>query len=82
MRRVEDFVSELLAFLPDTAGADGQPDGLAIDEVLLDLPVEVRGDGEDLQMSSPRGRLATGFDPHLGRLRVRFGRRGDDATWS
>lgn len=82
MKQVEDFLTELLQFVPETPSLDADGRRLAVDELVLDLPVEVRGDGEDLQMSSPRGRLVTGFDPQLGRLRVRFGRRGDESTWA
>jgi hypothetical protein len=44
-----------------------------VTEVELALPIESRiTDDATLLVSAPRGRLATGFDPHAGHVRVTF----------
>jgi hypothetical protein len=44
-----------------------------VDQLDVSLPLEARiGAGAAVYGSAPRGRLATGFDPPLGRLTVRF----------
>ena len=60
----------LVARLADTV-ADAPP-GLVVTEWALEAPVEARiaRDGS-LELSMPRGRLATGFDPPLGRIALR-----------
>lgn len=68
-------IEQLLEHLADAfAGAAPQVPGLGIEvtEVRMDLPVEARiVRGGALEMSLPRGQLATGFGglPH-GRLRL------------
>ena len=57
-----------------TAPADVDGLALALVEVEVDLPVEARADAGDLvSLTPPRGRLGTGFDRPLGRLRATFG---------
>ncbi|MEQ1568418.1 MAG: hypothetical protein ABMA64_22470 [Myxococcota bacterium] len=62
----EQLVARLACALGDT------PAGLAVTEWTLDAPIEaqIARDGS-LELSLPRGRLATGFDPPLGRLALR-----------
>lgn len=75
MTRLESLITELGLSMPAAAVAPGSREGVGITAIDMDLPVESAiGDGAALSLSLPRGRLATGFDPHHGRLRVRFTR--------
>ena len=52
---------------------------MQVTRVDVDLPVESRlGDDGALEVSPPRGRLATGFDLPHARLRARFTAGGDE----
>jgi hypothetical protein len=74
---IDALIAELESGLPTGAGADDGSVSLAITDVTLDLPVESRiVDAAALQISLPRGRLATGFAMPHGRLRLTFV-RGD-----
>jgi hypothetical protein len=70
---LDAMVPELLDRVPLAVGdADAGLD-VAIVELSIELPVESRIEpGAELHLCVPRGRLATGFDPHHGRLRARF----------
>lgn len=72
MTRVEQLLVDLVdAFHLIPPQVDGL--GIEVDEVHLDLPIEARiVRGGNVLMSLPRGKLATGFDPPHGRLRVRL----------
>lgn len=76
MRRVEHLLVDLAeAFAVPAAGVPGLE--LAVDEVRLDLPVEARiVRGGAVEMSLPRGMLATGFSVPHGRLRLRLAGEG------
>lgn len=67
-------LSELLVDLAESLSGD-RHDGVIVVAVDLDLPVESRiGQEAVLAVSLPRGRLRTGFDGPVGRLRARFTR--------
>jgi hypothetical protein len=68
-----ELVLESLADSLPTGAGDGST-GLAVHvtEVELVLPVESRIVRSGLELSLPRGRLATGFAPLHGRLRACF----------
>lgn len=70
-------LSELLTALADRVASTvvSEEAGLAlhVSQLDLELPLEAQiGPGGELAASLPRGRLATGFDPLLGKLRARF----------
>jgi hypothetical protein len=70
-------LSELLTALADriTPAVTSEEAGLAlrVSQLDLELPVEAQiGPGGELAASLPRGRLATGFDPLLGKVIARF----------
>jgi hypothetical protein len=72
-------LGELLVSLAGELGAraESAEAGLALAVTELDVvaPLEARlGAGAELTASLPRGRMATGFDPPLGRLTARFRR--------
>ena len=75
MTPIEILLTELARSLPMAAVDPDSRQGVGVTVIDLDLPVESLIDGSAaLSVSLPRGRLATGFDPHLGRLRVQFSR--------
>jgi hypothetical protein len=69
-------LEQLLLTLGDATGLGtwNSGDGLIVHQVDLDVPVESRFTRDGVEMTLPRNRLATGFDPPLGRLRARFER--------
>jgi hypothetical protein len=61
---------ELLLKLAALVPVSGE---LTVREMELTLPIESRiGHGGELRASLPRGRLATGFDPPLTQMALRF----------
>ena len=69
--------SELLVAITDLIPARiaSMEAGIALDVSTFDVdfPIEARIHHDaELRTSLPRGRLATGFDPLLGRVAVRF----------
>ena len=77
MNRLQELVANLGDALPGAVVDADSRTGLGVTGVELELPVEWRIEaGGELAGSLPRGRLATGFDPALGRLRLRFSRGG------
>lgn len=76
MTRLEELIEQLVdAFAVAPPEAPGL--GLAVSEVSLDLPVEARiVRGGAVEMSLPRGMLATGFAFPHGRLRLRLAEEG------
>src|SRR5690606_37039548 len=64
-------VESLLEHLVDAFTATAPEAGMAVTGLSLDVPVEaaIAEDGA-LLMTLPRGLLATGFEPPLGRLRL------------
>lgn len=69
MKPIEQLIVDLAQTFPARYGREMV--GIAVDEVVLDLPIEARLDeGCVVDASLPRGNLATGFDPPLGRLRL------------
>jgi hypothetical protein len=76
MNAINVFLQDLAESLPTSAGTIEDGIAVAIDELELDMPIEIRIETNGLCVSLPRGRLATGFDPQHGRVRVRFS-RGD-----
>ncbi len=73
MRSLDAFLAELGDALPVAVFDPFSREGVGVTDVTLELPVESRiGPNAELSLSPPRGRLATGFDPHHGRLRLHF----------
>lgn len=72
MIAIDRVLMELLESLPH------EHELLRMTRVDLDLPFEARmGARAELEMSAPRGRLATGFDAPLARVSARFERSGE-----
>ena len=67
-------LEELIQALAESFGAAVSRPGLelTVDSVAVDLPLEARIGKHGLEASLPRGILATGFDPQLGRIRFRL----------
>lgn len=76
MTGLEELLLHLADTLPSAAGSVKDGVRVRVEALDLDVPVESRIDAQGLCMSLPRGRLRTGFDPELGRLRLTFV-RGD-----
>ena len=76
MTRIEQLIESLAdAFAVAPPEAPGL--GLSVAEIHLDLPVEARiVRGGEVEMSLPRGMLATGFAFPHGRLRLRLAEEG------
>lgn len=73
MKPLGDMLVHLAEALPAAAGDPAMELAIAVTGMELTLPVELRlHDGGELHASLPRGRLATGFDPPLGQVLVRF----------
>lgn len=71
-------MSTLDRWLPELVrGADGDADGMHLQSLRLDLPVELRLTRGEVQLRMPSDRLATGFDAPVGRLRLHLERSGD-----
>jgi len=68
---IGSMLAELLDRIPLFMA--GTEVAVEVTEVELALPIESQiTDGATLLVSAPRGRLATGFDPHAGHVRVTF----------
>ena len=73
MTPICDLLTALVAGLPDPIGSEEAGVRVSLTDVDLTLPIESRIDrGGVLHAGLPRGTLATGFDPPLGRLSARF----------
>lgn len=71
MQPLSQLLVEMASLSPET----GEPtDGVRvrIGTMSVELPIEGRLRDGELLTSAPRGRLATGFDVPLGRVRARF----------
>ena len=70
MTRIEELVEHLAdAFAASPPAVPGL--GIEVTEVRMDLPVEARiVSGGAVEMSLPRGMMATGFGLPHGRLRI------------
>jgi hypothetical protein len=66
---LDQLIGDLAALAPAALSANGV--SLVTSALDLDLPIEALI-ANGLRASLPRGRLATGFDPPLCRLRARF----------
>ena len=77
MRTLDRWLGELLTELTWGAADSESGDGVGVVDLALDLPIEARVRAEGLAVSTPRGRLATGFDPPRGRIRVHVGREDE-----
>jgi hypothetical protein len=76
MRPLHAVLLELVDAVPTAAVDPDSGESLGVTAIDLELPMEWRiGGGAGLDASLPRGRLATGFDPPLGRLRLALERR-------
>jgi hypothetical protein len=73
MQPFGELIVGLAGLVPERAGSPGEGILLRVGGLDLTLPVESRiGEGGELFASMPRGRMATGFDPKLSTLSVRF----------
>lgn len=79
MQSLEQYLLELAEAVLAKAGGPEHGVAIHVTRVDLDLPIESRfADGGRLEVSAPRGRLATGFDPPHARLRARFTSGGEE----
>jgi hypothetical protein len=68
-----ELLVQLASALPTGAFDPVGGTSLRCDDLDLELPLEARLEhGAELHATLPRGRLATGFDPPLGRLVAHF----------
>jgi hypothetical protein len=75
MDDMSSFVVGLIESLPCEAGGPEFGVAIAITEIELALPIEARFTvDQPLQISTPRGRLSTGFAVEFGRIVMRFER--------
>ena len=71
MTRLEELVGRLVESLAEPELSDAGPTRMVVTALDLDVPVETRiGDDGALLATLPRGLLATGFEPPVGRLRL------------
>ena len=77
MLELADFLVELEAGLP--SGWVDEHLTLGVTHIELVLPIEARLVGVGVELSTPRGRLDTGFGVEHGRVRLNF-TRGDLVT--
>lgn len=77
MIALADLVIALIDAVPPDVGGPAAGVRVEVDDLAVALPVEARlaADGR-LCASAPRGRLATGFDPPVGRIELAVTRRG------
>lgn len=76
MMSLDDLVCHLSEGLPLSASDKAGNECLAVETVQLKLPAEWKiVENGELKGSLPRGRLATGFDPCMGRLFINFERQ-------
>lgn len=77
VQRIEELITDLLRAMPLDAGDDAGGVRVCVTEVDVAMPLESRIDGAaNLRAALPRGRLRTGFEAPLGRIRARFARGG------
>lgn len=68
-----EVIVGLASRMPLACGSPAAGLLIRIAQLDVSLPLEASiGEGATLHASAPRGRLATGFDPPLGRLTARF----------
>ncbi len=68
-----ELLVELAGLVPERAGSLAEGVALHVSSLHLTLPIESRiGPAGELSASLPRGRLATGFDPPLTAVTLRF----------
>lgn len=73
MRPFGELIVKLAGLVPERAGSPEAGVSLRVAGLDLSLPVESAiGHGGELAASLPRGRMATGFDPQLSTLTLRF----------
>jgi hypothetical protein len=73
MLSLEQYLVELADSVLEQAGGPEHGVAIHVTQVDVSLPVESRfAEGGSLEVSPPRGRLATGFDAPHARLRARF----------
>jgi hypothetical protein len=72
MTALDQMVVDLGDALPALAGGPSDGISIGVTEVDLELPVESRIGAIGLEVTAPRGRLATGFSMPHGRLHVSF----------
>ena len=73
MRPFGEILAALAGLAPTVSGSAAEGARLVASQLAVELPMEARiGQGGELTASLPRGRLATGFDPLLGRVTARF----------
>ena len=77
MTPLDTWLDGLIDAMPPAVGDPVTGDGIGIVDLHVELPVEARVDGQGLHVTTPRGRMVTGFDPPLGRIRMRV--RREDA---
>lgn len=71
---MDTFLSDLEGSVP-TGVADVESGvGVVVEDVVLEFPVEARIESAGLWLSTPRGRMITGFDRAHGRVQIRFSR--------
>ena len=69
----DELIAALAGLVPAAAESAEAQLALTAADLQVDVPLESRiVDGGRLLASLPRGRVATGFDPPLGRMRARF----------
>ena len=72
MKSLDAFLVDMSTNIPTAVvdARDGQ--GLGVESFSLTLPIESRIESEQMSVSLPLGKLATGFDFPHGRIRARF----------
>jgi hypothetical protein len=71
MTRLEDLVGHLVESFAEPEMERSTPARVAVTSLDLDVPVETRLTEDGILLASlPRGILATGFEPPVGRLRL------------
>ena len=73
MNPLARFLAALVDSLPQPIGAESDGVRLVADSVDLLVPIESHiGQHGELRVSLPRGRMSTGFELPLGRIRAQF----------
>ena len=77
MKAIGLLLIDLIDELPPDAGSSAEGLKVQVERMDLELPLEtrIRADGT-LLATAPRGRLATGFDPVIGKITINFERGG------
>ncbi|MCA9700199.1 MAG: hypothetical protein KC431_21925 [Myxococcales bacterium] len=73
MDEMSEFLVSLVESLPSSAGGPEYGVAITVTEIELALPIEARFTVDrEIELSTPRTRLATGFAVEYGRIAVRF----------